>query len=133
MYNHTTQPGYINRDPFLNTFRGMSRNFSVPVNIYETSNAFEIELMVPGRNKQDFQLKADKGLLTIEYQPTPVENEKKKIVQQDFTAHAFKKVFSLTDGIQTDTIQATYQDGILRVVLPIKAEKAPVTKTIAVQ
>lgn len=133
MYNHTTQPGYINRDPFLNTFRGMSRNFSVPVNIYETSNAFEIELMVPGRNKQDFQLKADKGLLTIEYQPTPVENEKKKIVQQDFTAHAFKKVFSLTDGIQTDTIQATYQDGILKVVLPIKAEKTPITKTIAVQ
>ncbi|MBY0348254.1 MAG: Hsp20/alpha crystallin family protein, partial [Hydrotalea flava] len=112
---------------------GMSRNFSVPVNIYESSNAFEIELMVPGRNKQDFQLKADKGLLTIEYQPTPVENEKKKIVQQDFTAHAFKKVFSLTDDIQTDTIQATYQDGILKVVLPIKAEKTPITKTIAVQ
>ncbi|MFZ5978461.1 MULTISPECIES: Hsp20/alpha crystallin family protein [Hydrotalea] len=133
MHNRTTQHSYINHDPFLNTLNGMSRNFSVPVNIYESSNAFEIELMVPGRNKQDFQLKADKGLLTIEYQPTPVENEKKKIVQQDFTAHAFKKVFSLTDDIQTDTIQATYQDGILKVVLPIKAEKTPITKTIAVQ
>ncbi|WP_298298208.1 Hsp20/alpha crystallin family protein [Hydrotalea sp.] len=130
---YNTQHGFINRNPYRNTFREKSNYFMVPVNIYKTPTAFEIELMAAGRKKENFQIKTDNGLLTIEYQPTaPVENHSKKWIQQDFADQAFKKVFSLTDHVLTDNIQASYQDGILKIYLPFKAEKMPLTKTIAV-
>ncbi|MDE3126202.1 MAG: Hsp20/alpha crystallin family protein [Bacteroidota bacterium] len=130
---YNTKQVLFNQDRWMNTLRGMHYAASIPVNIYETMNAFEIELMAPGRNKANFEIKADNGLLTIAYQPIEkTENQSKKIVQQEFMEKPFKKVFSLNENISTDQIEATYQNGILKISLPLKTVKAPVNRTIAV-
>lgn len=110
-----------------------NNNIAIPVNIYETEKCFEIELMVPGRNKTNFTIQSENGLLTVEYkQPTEQKEINNKILQQQFLPHSFRKVFSLPENIQTDNIEATYSDGVLKISLPLKAVKTPVAKNIAV-
>ena len=39
-----------------------------PVNIAETADGYHVELNAPGRNKEDFKINLDNGLLTIGYE-----------------------------------------------------------------
>jgi HSP20 family protein len=110
-----------------------NNNIAIPVNIYKTEKAFEIELMVPGRNKTNFTIQTENGLLTVEYIKTAEQQEANhKILQQQFVAQSFKKHFSLPENIQTDNIEAAYTDGVLKISLPLKVFKTPVAKNIAV-
>lgn len=47
-----------------------------PANISETLEAYQVELLVPGRNKEDFKISIEKGLLTISYE------KRKKLVRK---------------------------------------------------
>jgi len=98
-----------------------------PVNIHETNDGFHLELNAPGRNKEDFKLKLEKDLLTITYEPKETTEEKNfKTIRREFQFKAFKRSFSLDDQIQMDGIQATYENGILKLFLP-RIEKSVIS------
>lgn len=101
-----------------------------PVNIAETPDAFHVELNAPGRNKEDFKLNAEKGLLTISYdKKEEPKDDAVKTVRKEFSFQGFKRSFSLDDKVDTTNIQAKYENGLLKVLLPKKAEvKEPVTQ-----
>lgn len=105
-----------------------------PVNTIETTNAFQLELVAPGLQKADFQLKLDGNLLTIHVEKTTnTESEQPKYIRREFQQRSFKRSFTLTNKIDTAQIQANYQDGILRVTLPKKEEAIPSTREITIQ
>ncbi|HEX4850823.1 MAG TPA: Hsp20 family protein, partial [Puia sp.] len=61
-------------DEFLNDFPAVGKswindsfNFP-PVNIHETADAYHLEFNVPGRNKEDFKVSVENGLLTVSYE-----------------------------------------------------------------
>src|SRR3954469_7373225 len=43
-------------------------NTTVPVNISENDNGYNIEFNAPGRNKEDFKINVDNGLVTVSYE-----------------------------------------------------------------
>src|SRR6202022_4055946 len=85
-----------------------------PANIHETNEAYHVELSAPGRNKEDFTVNADKGLLTISFEKKE-ETEKKehKTIRKEFNYGSFKRSFSLDEKINTGGIQAKYENGVL--------------------
>ncbi len=95
-----------------------------PVNIHESGEGFDLELIAPGRNKEDFKVKLEKDLLTIAYNPKEATVEKNfHTIRREFQLKGFKRSFSLDDQIQLDGIHAKYENGILKLFLP-RIEKA---------
>ena len=107
---------------------------NVPANIHETKEAYHLELSAPGLKKEDIKINMENGLLTISYeQKEEVKSEDYKTVRREFKYSSFKRSFTLSDKIDADHIQGKYEDGILKVYLPKKAEAQAVARQIAIQ
>jgi HSP20 family protein len=105
-----------------------------PVNIAETTDAYHLELNVPGRSKDDFKIQLEKGLLTISYEKKEeVKQEGVKSIRREFEYQSFKRSFSLDEKVESAAIQAKYENGLLKLLLPKKAEIKEAAKQIAIQ
>ncbi len=105
-----------------------------PVNIAETADAYHVALNAPGRNKEDFKISAENGLLTISYEKKEeTTNEDIKNIRKEFSLQGFKRSFSLDEKIEVAGIQAKYENGLLKVLLPKKAEVKEAAKQITIQ
>jgi HSP20 family protein len=102
-----------------------------PVNIHETADAFHLELNVPGRKKEDFKINVENGLLTISFEKKDeAAVEGYKTVRREFNYKSFKRSFNLDQQVDADNIQAKYENGLLKLLLPKKAEAKESVKQI---
>ncbi len=125
---------------FVNDFFGpLTNEFSnfgqAPLtNIHETNEGYHIELVAPGKNKENFNINSANGLLTISYEAKEeTKQEDYKTIRREFKSTSFTKTFSLEDKVDVDGIAAKYEDGILKVYLPKKEAIKAQPKTISVQ
>lgn len=99
------------------------------VNVIETDGNYRLELAAPGLTKDVFNISLDKQVLSIsvktEEPETPVNYKRR-----DFGPYNFERSFQLPDTVDMEAIDAQYEQGILVVTLPRKAELAP--KQIAI-
>ena len=99
-------------------------------NVLETEKDFRIELLLPGFSKDDVQMNFNKNLLTVKSDNE--EGEKKEeytYAHREFGRFNFEKVFKVPESVDSEHIEAKFENGILLVVLPKKEEaleKAPV-------
>ena len=122
-------------DDFINT----DWNLKVPtfsgtvpaVNIKELDSQFEIELAVPGMNKDDFEIEVEDGVLSISStQEEEQVNEKGKFTRREFSYSSFRRSFTLPDSVDPTKIDATYKEGVLLVLLPKHKEAQPQPKKL---
>ena len=112
-------------------FGGMEnyKNDVPAVNIKENEKDFELELAVPGRKKEDFNIEVDENILTISSESKKEENvAEANYTRREFTYSSFKRAFTLPETIDEDSIKANYDNGILKFTLPKKAEALPKPK-----
>lgn len=104
------------------------------VNIRETDDHYAIELAVPGLNKEDFNVELDDNLLTISFEKKAEKEETGKFTRREFHYTSFKRSFTLPEGtVDSDKIDAAYENGILKLALPKKEEvKAKAKRTISI-
>jgi HSP20 family protein len=109
-------------------------NTNVPaVNIKETDTSFGIELAAPGKNKEDFNIEIDHNVLTISSEEKTEKEEKSnegKYTRKEFSYASFRRAFTLPDTVNTDSINATYENGVLHVALPKREEALPKPKRL---
>ena len=99
---------------------------AVPVNLRETEQQYEMDVVAPGCRKEDFRINVENGLLTISYtQKSEQEQQDQQAgwVRNEFLQRSFSRSFTLDDTVDMDNINASYTDGILHLTLP-KNEKA---------
>lgn len=109
--------------------------FSRPsVNVTEKDNGFYLELVSPGMAKEDFKIELKQKQLTIsaEKKNEVEKNESNKVWRREFSFNSFKRSFYLPDTVEETAIEASYEQGILKVYIPKKAELKPSVKTIEV-
>ena|ERR1700757_4284984 len=105
-----------------------------PVNITEKADGYHLEVAVPGFNKTDFSLKLDGKLLTISAEKQEeTKDETAKAVRKEFSYKSFKRSFTVDEKIDGSNISAKYENGILLVTLPKKAEVKEASKEINIQ
>lgn len=122
-------------DRFLDNemFDWSSRNFSntnttLPsVNIKESDDDFEVEVAAPGFAKNDFRVELNHDLLTVSSEKE-VQNETKdgqQFTQREFSYQSFSRSFTLPNTVDGEKISASYENGILKVLIPKKEEAKP--------
>jgi len=126
-------------DQVFNGFPGMADRFGadrlrVPAtNIHETADNYELELNVPGRNKEDFKIAIDRNLLTVSFeQDKKTTTEGSKTLRREFSFESFKRTFTLSESIDVNNIVAKYENGLLKIILAKKEEVKPSVKEIKI-
>lgn len=91
------------------------------VNIKETKENYTFEVAVPGVNKEDLNLSVKNGLLTISSEKKEEKEDKKEdYTRREFSFNSFSRSFSLPEHIDEDKIQASYDKGVLNLLIPKK-------------
>ena len=98
----------------------MSQMMTVPaVNIVERSDHYEISLAAPGMKKDDFNVDVEGNMLTISGEAEQrKENHNERHTRREFSYTSFSRTFHLPDGVIRDRIDASYENGLLKLTLP---------------
>jgi HSP20 family protein len=103
----------------------------IQVNIKETDTSFGIELAAPGKKKEDFNIEIDHNVLTISSEEkTEKEETEGKYTRKEFSYSSFRRAFTLPETVNTENINATYENGVLHVALPKREEALPKPKRL---
>jgi len=106
-----------------------STDTTIPlVNIKETNENFEVEMAAPGMNKDDFKVELDGNVLTItsEKKEENQVKEGERYSKQEFSYQSFQRSFQLPkEVVDADKIEAKYESGVLRLLVPKKEEAKP--------
>ena len=124
-------------DKWFDTNGGsLAQMLTIPaVNISEKQDRYEISLAAPGMKKDDFDIDVEGNMLTISAETEQQKEEKEqKHTRREFNYTSFARSFTLPEGVVRDKIDATYENGLLRLVLPKTEEaKKPASKHISVK
>ncbi|CAN5180898.1 Hsp20/alpha crystallin family protein [soil metagenome] len=104
------------------SIRAVGRGAFPAINIGTTKEAVEIYALAPGIDAGKIELSVDKGLLTIAGErpsEVPRESDKLSVYAQERYAGAFRRVVSLPDNVDISKVDASYRDGVLRIVIPM--------------
>ncbi|MDR0262171.1 MAG: Hsp20/alpha crystallin family protein [Sphingobacterium sp.] len=94
----------------------------VPANIAENSEFYEVQLFAAGRKKEQFQVSINDGILKI----SCTENTQDGDIDYIYKEHEglpFEREFQLNEQVLTDNVHASFEDGVLTVILPKDLEK----------
>jgi HSP20 family protein len=113
-------PGIFDAEIFEKDFSS-----NVPaVNISENDKSWNIEVAAPGFKKEDFKIKLENDVLTVSAEHKQEENaEEKNYRRREFKKSSFSRSFRLKkENVNEDGISASYDNGILNLILPKKEE-----------
>jgi HSP20 family protein len=113
-------------DDFLN-MRLFGRDFAAhmpAVNISEEEKQFVIEMSAPGFNKEDIKLEIEDFLLTVKGEQKVENNiDEKNYSRKEFSYGSFSRSFTLPENANAEKIEAKYENGIMKLLIPKKEEE----------
>jgi len=101
--------------------------FLPPADIYETRDNLVVLAEMPGVTEDGVDITLERRVLTIRGRSAADEHAGYQRVYSEYTAGDYERVFTLSENIDRDRIEATLKDGVLHLVLP-KAETARARK-----
>jgi HSP20 family protein len=104
--------------------RAMTTAWAPALDISERKDAYLVTVEVPGVEPEDLDITMEDGLLTIkgERQFTS-ESSEQQYHRVERRYGAFRRSITLPAQVQADHIEATFDSGVLQIVVP-KAEEA---------
>ena len=104
------------------------------VNITESTEGYSIELAAPGLKKSDFKINVDKDLITVSVEKAEETKEEDKVFsKKEYSYTSFTRSFSLPETVDYNSIDASYEDGILKLIIGKKEEAIVAKRMIEVK
>ncbi len=117
-------------------FNGLPARSAVPVNLWETDKTYELELVAPGLEKQDFQVNFSGGNLTISFEHKEESNQgqdNQRWLRREYRKQSFTRSFNIDETVDIDRAAARYENGVLHLTLPKKEHAQQVSRSISIQ
>ena len=102
-----------------------TRQASVPMDAYRHEDSFVINLDLPGVDPASIELTVERNALTItaERHWQPVEGD--QVIAAERRHGTFMRQLFLGDGLDDDKIDASYENGVLTVTVPVADRAKP--------
>ena len=129
-----------NFDPFRE-LDNMERSFfgsgsvvsAFRTDVSDTGDAFRLEAELPGFSKDDIKIDIENDCLTISAERKLEDEDKKKnFVKRERFYGSYSRSFDVT-GIDTDAIEASYNDGVLTLTMPKKKAEVPASRRLEIK
>jgi HSP20 family protein len=101
--------------------------FVPPADIYETGDNIVVLAEIPGVAPDGVDITLERRVLTIRGRSAANDPAGYQRVYNEYADGDYERVFTLSENIDRDRIEATLKDGVLNLVLP-KAETAKARK-----
>lgn len=109
---------------FSDSMGSALKQFNPAVDISEDEKSYEIQVALPGMKKSDFKIDLVDRKLTIAGERKQEERKEGKNFHSVETQFgAFKRSFFIPEDVIEDNVEASYEDGLLSLVLPKKEKK----------
>ena len=95
----------------------MRASWRPPTDVYETEDAIMVRMEIAGMKESDFGIELNGQHLSIRG-VRPDANERRSYHQMEIRFGEFYVEFNLPFPVHNDLVEATYQDGFLRLTLP---------------
>ena len=125
-------PAWSGRNPLY----GKHARNMMKTDVRETENTYEVDIDLPGFQKDEIRLELRDGYLTISASKgldKDQEGQKGRYIRQERYAGALSRSFYVGD-VEPDQVSAKYEGGVLRISLPKQGKpELPKDNTIAIQ
>ena len=98
------------------------------LNVGTWAEAVEIYAFAPGIDPKSIEISVEKGLLTLsgERKVTPrAEGDKVNVYARERYSGPFRRVVSLPDDSDPERVEASYRNGVLKIVVPKRESAKP--------
>lgn len=115
---------------------GGSRASLPAVNISEDEQAFTIEVVAPGFQKEAFKVHVEDNVLSIGAETRQQEESSgvgKRYSRREYSYSSFTRSFQLPENIKAEEISAAYTDGVLRLQIPKEPQPLKTSKQIEIR
>ena len=103
------------------------------VDIYETENELVLKADLPDINEKDLDVRVENNMLSIGGERKFEQQVKEdNYLRIERTYGSFSRSFGLPNTVNTEAIKAEYENGVLTVELPKRAESKPKQVKISV-
>lgn len=113
------------------SIRGLSRGGFPAINIGAAPKSVELYAFVPGVDPASLEVQVEKGVLTLagERKAEPAPERATVHIDERF-AGRFRRVVTLPDDLDPDSVDAKYNDGVLHISIARKQAAQPRRITI---
>ena len=90
--------------------------------VYETAEAITVVADMPGVDETSLDITLENNILSINGYVEPLRPEGYSLAYAEYEVGDYQRVFTLSDQIDRDGIEAVVKDGVLRLFLPKATE-----------
>lgn len=103
-------------------FGTAARPAVMPMDAWRDGDQFIAEFDLPGVKAESLDLDVERNVLTV-HAERPALDQNREMVSAERPRGVFSRQLFLGENLDTDKIEASYHDGVLRLTIPV-AEKA---------
>lgn len=99
---------------------------TLPLDVYETEDDVVVKATVPGAKPEDIEITITGDTLSIRGEAKEkTEVKRENYIRQERRYGAFSRSVTLPTGLETDKVEASFEDGVLTLNIPKAEEVKP--------
>ncbi len=111
----------------------LATGFTPKVDIFEKDGKLTVHADLPGMKQEDVKVTVEEGMLTIAGERQHQhEHETGGVYRCEREYGSFRRRIALPEGVNPDSIQASFDQGVLEVTMPVPTRQEPKGRSIPI-
>jgi HSP20 family protein len=98
---------------------------SFPMDAYRRGDRFYVHLDLPGVDSDSIDLTCERNVLTIRAERSFQGDQDDEIIVSERPQGSFSRQFFVSEALDTDSIEASYDQGVLTLEIPVAQQAKP--------